>query len=182
MLLGMSLFKLGIIQGDRTYRFYMILALFCYIPGLSERGYSTWQDIQFQALPNIDTILGAPARLAVTVGHLALINLLMKTRTGGFVLRLFKAPGRIAFSLYLMQNFLGCWVIFPGFALGFWGRYGWFGLTMLALGFVTVQLLLANAWMKVFAMGPLERVWRSLAYQRLQPFRHRTQAADPVVV
>ncbi len=182
MLLGMALFKLGIIQGEKSRRFYLMLTLLCYIPGLAERAYGTWQQIQFQALPNIETITGPAARLAVTVGHLSLINLLMKTQTGGFILRIFKAPGRTAFSLYLMQNVFGCWVLFPGFALGLWGRYGWFGLSMLALGFITAQLLLANAWMKVFAMGPLEWVWRSLAYQHLQPFRHKADRADPITL
>ena len=37
---------------------------------------------------------------------------------------------------------------------------------------MTVQVLLANAWMLTFGVGPLEWVWRSLTYLRVHPFRY----------
>jgi uncharacterized protein len=49
MLLGMSLFKLGIIQGDRTPRCYLRFALLAYIPGLAARALDCWQQADFQA-------------------------------------------------------------------------------------------------------------------------------------
>ena len=181
MLLGMSLFKLGITQGNRSRNFYLWLALACYIPGLLERSIGTWQQMQLQALPNVETIAGPVARLAVTVGHLSLINLLIKTRIGSSLLSVFKAPGRTAFSLYLMQNALGCWILFPGFAFGLWGRFGWFGLSVVALALMFAQILLANLWMRSFAIGPLEWLWRSVTDQHLKPFRHSRSEIDPVL-
>ncbi len=181
MLLGMSLFKLGTTQGNRSRNFYLWLALACYVPGLLERSLGTWQQVQFQALPNVETIAGPVARLAVTVGHLSLINLLMKTRVGSSLLRVFKAPGRTAFSLYLMQNALGCWILFPGFAFGLWGRFGWFDLSVVALAVMSIQLLLANIWMRAFTFGPLEWLWRSLTDQQLKPFRHSKSEVDSVL-
>jgi uncharacterized protein len=38
---------------------------------------------------------------------------------------------------------------------------------------VVFQLALANLWVRWFVSGPLEWVWRSLAYCRKQPFRRR---------
>ncbi len=172
MLLGMSLFKLGIVQGERTRRFYTWLALVCYIPGLVERTFSDWQHVAFSGLPNVETAFGEPARLLVTVGHIALINLVMKTNMGRALLAPFRAPGRTAFTLYLMQNFLGDWILFPGFAFGLWGRYGWFGLTAIGLLVITAQLIVSNLWLRRFSMGPLEWLWRSLLYQRSLPIRY----------
>jgi uncharacterized protein len=72
-----------------------------------------------------------------------------------------------------MQNFLGMWVLFSGFGLGLWGRFGWSRLAIIALAVMAAQLILANVWTSAFAVGPLEWVWRSLAYLKIQPFRHR---------
>ena len=181
MLLGMALFKLGIMQGDRTSRFYLGLTLLCYGLGLSERIYGTWQRSFFQGIPNVETATGEAARLLVSVGHLALINLCMKTSAGRAFLSPFQAAGRMAFSLYLLQNFLCDWILFPGIGLGLWGRFGWFGLSMAVLALSAAQVVFANLWLKRFTMGPLEWVWRSLSRQRLQPFRHQQNDADPVL-
>lgn len=127
---------------------------------------------QFQALPNKAAIFYGVSSLLVTLGHVALINLLFKNRFGRALLAPLKAVGRTTFTLYLMQNFLGMWVLFPGFALGLWGRYSYFGLTLIALTILAVQIIMANVWLCYFTMGPLEWLWRSLTYKRLQPFRY----------
>jgi uncharacterized protein len=172
MLLGMGLFKLGILQGDRTPRFYLALALLAYIPGLATRALGCWQQADFQA-SHIGMFTGPLSRVAVTLGHVAAINLLLKGRVGQALLAPFKAVGRTAFSLYLMQNFLGMWVLFPGFGLGLWGRFGWSSLAMIAFGVMAAQVVLANLWVRAFGVGPMEWAWRSLAYLKIQPFRHR---------
>ncbi len=173
MLLGMGLFKLGIIQGVRTARFYLVLTLLAYIPGLTLRAITTWQQSDFQASPDIGMITASWSRVLVTLGHVALINLMLRSEAGQAVLSPFKAAGRTAFSLYLMQNFLGMWVLFPGFGFGLWGRFGWVGLMLIASAVIAVQVILANLWLHWFAMGPLEWLWRSLVHIRPQPFRHR---------
>lgn len=182
MAIGMALFKLRITQGGRSARFYAALALLAYLPGLALRADRTFVAVQFQALPNPAAIFAEPARLLVTTGHLALINLLAKTVSGRRLLAPFKAAGRMAFSLYLMQNFLSMWILFPAFALGLYGRFHWFGLTMLAFGMMAFQLVFANLWLRVFVIGPMEWLWRSLTYARLQPFRHTRTRPQAVVV
>ncbi len=174
MLLGMGLFKLGIIQGERPSGFYRVLASLAYGSGLAVRAWDCWQQVNFPAAPHIELFSGPLSRVAVTLGHVAAINLLLKGPAGRALLAPFKAVGRTAFSLYLMQNFLGMWVLFPGFGLGLWGRFGWAGLATIALGVMAAQVVLANLWVRAFAMGPMEWAWRSLAYLKLQPFRHPT--------
>ena len=182
LLLGMALFKFGITQGRRSTRFYVGLCLCGYAFGLTLRGISVWQELTAHGSPNLGALSYEPARCAVTVGHVALINLAVRTALGRRLLSPFKAAGRTAFSLYLMQNFLGMLVLFSPFGFGLWGRYGWFTLTVIACVVIAAQLALANVWLRHFAIGPMEWAWRSLTYWRLQPFRHRTGEANAVIV
>ncbi len=182
LLLGMAFYQFGITQGKRSTRFYWALGLCCYAPGLTLRGISVWQEISAHGSPNIETFSYEPARLAITIGHIALVNLAIRTTLGRRLLAPFKAAGRTAFSLYLMQNALGMLVLFPSFGFGLWGRYDWSQLTIIACVVMAAQLALANVWLRYFAIGPVEWLWRSLTYQSLQPFRHRTGVSNTVVV
>ena len=60
----------------------------------------------------------------------------------------FQAVGRTAFSGYLLQNFLGMWVLFPAFGFGLYGRFGWFGLTVIAFAVIVAQIVAANLWLR----------------------------------
>ncbi|AXC15709.1 membrane protein, putative [Acidisarcina polymorpha] len=179
-ILGMALYKFGVTQGERSTLFYACSAVFCYIPGLALRASDALVFIKFEGLPSKASIFSELARLLITLGHVALMNLLVRTRPGLRLLTPFKAAGRTAFSLYLIQNFLGMWILFPGFAFGLFGRFGWFGLTSIALAIMIAQLLLATLWLHFFTMGPLEWVWRSLAYNRQQPFRKHVAQFEAV--
>ena len=75
--IGMALFKLGITQGERSVRFYLLLAVCCYIPGLALRISAAWIFTRFNALPNHAAVFTEPARLLVTLGHVALLNLIV---------------------------------------------------------------------------------------------------------
>ena len=181
MLLGVALFKWGVIQGRRSRAFYLRLALPAYAFGLVARAWGAHEWMRFAPDPKLSWIWDEPARLAVTLGHVALINLLVQTGVGARLLAPFRAAGKTAFSLYVLQTFIGMWLLFPAFGLGLWDRFGWFGLTVTATVTIAFLLVLANIWVRFFAIGPLEWVWRSLAYGRRQPFRHRPQG-DPLVV
>lgn len=67
--------------------------------------------------------------------------------------------GRMSLSLYLLQTLVGL-ALFrgggpePGYAL----------LPPLALGIWLLQVLLAHLWLGRFPQGPLEGLWRRLAY------------------
>jgi uncharacterized protein len=179
--LGMALYKLGITQGNRTTGFYVCLTVFCYVPGFALRISDALVFTKFLALPNRAAIFSEFSRLLVSLGHVALINLLVRSALGKRCLAPFQAVGRTAFSGYLLQNLLGMWILFPAFGFGLYGHFGWFGLTMLAFTVIAVQIVMANLWLRWFAMGPFEWIWRSLTYKRVMPLRHRSTKADPVM-
>ncbi len=167
MLIGVALFKWGILQGTRSARFYLALMLAAYAIGLPLRLVGQESPITVGRFA-LDT--SELARLAVTIGHVGLVNLLLKTKIGERLLSPFKAAGRTALSLYLLQTIIGLWILFPYWGFGLWGRLGTTGLTGLATIVITVQLILSNVWLRFFNVGPFEWLWRSLAGGQRNPF------------
>jgi uncharacterized protein len=173
MLLGIALWKLGFIQGNRSTKEYLIALAVAYGFGLTARYVGGLERMAFAPIPKTIWMTQEYARIAVTIGHIALVNLLMKAVIGRKLLHPFLAAGQIAFTLYLMQSVIGVWIL--GFHLP--SAPGWANLALLAGLVVLFQLAFANLWVRWYASGPLEWVWRSLAYCRKQPFRRRRLTA-----
>lgn len=171
MLIGAALFKWGIIQGGRTRRFYAVLVMLAYLVGLTCRYFEVQQHLTYAPGPRIVWFTEEIGRLAMTLGHLALVNLLLFTQSGRWLLSPFKAAGRTAFSLYVMQTLITMWLLFPGFGLGLWGKFGWAAMLGITLAIILVQLVIANLWLRHSAIGPVEWLWRSLVQLKPQPFR-----------
>ena len=175
MLLGMALFKWGFFTGGRSPRTLLLLMLAAYALALPLRAIDVAQHLRQTPEPQLAWMTEEIARLALTFGHLCLACLLLSFDWGARLLAPFKAAGRTAFSLYLMQTLIAGWLIFPGIGLGWFGRYGWAGMTVIALAIIAFQVLLANLWLRGFAMGPVEWLWRSLVEWRRLPFRRAAQ-------
>jgi uncharacterized protein len=174
MLLGIALWKWRVIQGGRSARFYLALMLACYAFAIPLRVIGAQEYASLLPIARTQWITHEVARIAMTVGHLALINLAVKAVAGQWLLAPFKAAGRTAFSLYLLQQIVGIYILFaPWWPWDLWSKLSWTGLFGTALAVLAAQLVLANLWLRWFAAGPFEWAWRSLAYVRLQPFRRR---------
>jgi uncharacterized membrane protein YeiB len=169
MLIGVALFKWGILQGTRSRRFYLAMTIGAYAVGLPLRWIIT-HDLS-EGLASFDA--SEIARIAITIGHVGLVNLFLQSKVGEFILRPFKAAGRTAFSLYLMQTIIGMFILFPPWGFGFWGEFGSTGLVVIASVVIIVQIIFANLWLRTFTFGPFEWVWRSLIVWQMQPFRRR---------
>lgn len=169
MLIGVALWKWGVMQGQRSTRFYLRLTLAAYGFGLTARIIGVQEVMAFDLLPRTIWFTGEFARLAVGIGHLGLIHLLLRSRAGHAALSVFKAPGRMAFSLYFAEQFVGRYILFAPFGLDLWGRYGWAEMAAISTLGVVMLVGFANLWMRCFVSGPLEWLWRSLAYVKLQP-------------
>lgn len=172
MLIGVAMWKWGIIQGQRSALFYLILAGLAYGFGITARWMGAQEIMAFSPQPKTIWITAEFARLAVGVGHLALFNLLVKSRIGWLVLSPFRAAGRTAFSLYYIEQIIGLHILFSPYGMNLWGRFGWAEMTAIAATMFVGLLVVANIWVRYFAMGPLEWLWRSLSYLKWQQFRH----------
>ncbi|MFC0204955.1 DUF418 domain-containing protein [Novosphingobium soli] len=170
MFIGMALFKWGVIQGERSARFYAGLAVASYAVGCGLRAWHVADLYRFALAPPLSSAASEFARLAVTLGHVGLLNLMMKTEAGRNLLAPFKAAGRMAFTIYIFTSLVTLWFVFAPWGLGLWGRFGWTELALAATVIDVVMLVFANLWLRHFVSGPLEWLWRSLAYGKRQPF------------
>lgn len=165
MLIGIALWKWGVIQGQRSALFYAITLILAYGFGLAARWIGVTEMLSFSPIPKTIWMTSEFARLAMGLGHVSLINLLMKA-----------AAGRTAFSLYFLQQLISLHLLFAPYALNRWGGYGWADLALIAIVMYVGLLLLANLWVRFFVNGPMEWLWRSLAYLKWQPFLRREGA------
>jgi uncharacterized protein len=172
MLIGMALFKTGVIQGRAAPRVYWILLLVGYGIGLAWRVPAAVADMRFDALPHIGWVLAPAARLPMTLGHLGAVTLLLGTGVGARLLAPFQAAGQMPLTLYFSASLMAI-LVFGGPFLGLWNTMGYGALFTLALAVIAGQLVFANLWLRPFVTGPAEWVWKSLSYIERQPFVRR---------
>jgi len=109
--------------------------------------------------------LGSPA---LSFSYVFGIALLVQCERWRRLVRPVAAVGRMALTNYLMHSLVFTFVA-NGYGLGYYGRVRpLIGLAM-TLGTFVVQILLSNWWLRRFRYGPMEWLWRSLSYGRLQP-------------
>ncbi len=166
MFVGAGLVKWGVIQGERSPTFYLSLAAAGYLIGISLNIAEAWPvwTSQFKAPFVWGPMTHQVSRIAVTFGHLGLILLVFGTSVGRRLLRPFAAVGRLALSNYIAQTLVCQWLLFPGFGLGLFGRFGLARLWAIVLAINVVQVIASNLYLRRFQMGPLEWVLRRLAY------------------
>ena len=171
MLLGMALFQWGVIQGRKAAPVYVAMAVAGYAIGVPLRTLAINESLAFTPDPKIGWITWDIARLALTLGHLGLLNLVLKSSVGAWILSPFQSSGRMPLTIYLSASFIGMWVLFSPLGVGLWGKNGWAGMEAIALIVIAAQLVFANVWLRYFESGPIDWVWKSLAYREAQPFR-----------
>jgi uncharacterized protein len=179
MLLGMALFKLGILTGRAPTHTYALLMFIGYTIGLGinihevdlmERGGFGLEAMQDAAL-TYD--LG---RIPMTLGHVGLLCLLARARPFATCKRVLAAAGQMALTNYLAQSII-CAFVFTGIGFGLYGQLQRYELYYV-VGFIWLaELIWSSWWLKRFRFGPAEWLWRSLTYGELQPMRRTSERA-----
>jgi uncharacterized protein len=163
MLVGMGLFKLGVLSGTRSARIYLAMTGLGFGLGLPIAWYGAeraraldWDLADFMLA---GTQLSYWSDLAVGLGWIGLVMLLCRA---GWQARAVAAVGRTALSNYLLQTIL-CTTIFYGHGLGLFARVDRVGQLLIVLGIWIVQLAWSRWWTRRFAVGPVEWAWRRAA-------------------
>jgi len=84
------------------------------------------------------------------------------------LLMAFYPAGRMGLTTYLMQTVMGV-VVFYGIGLNQLGTMGAAWSVLIGMAFFLAQLYVSQLWLNTFRYGPVEWLWRSLTYLRLQP-------------
>jgi uncharacterized protein len=69
-----------------------------------------------------------------------------------------------------MQTII-CVLIFYGFGFGLFGKVERIWQFLIVVAIYVFQLWFSQLWLKHFRFGPLEWLWRSLTYRKLQTMR-----------
>lgn len=175
MLLGMALFKLGIINGLRSKNYYRNLALLCLIPGLLIVTYGATLMVEsgFEDAIKIQMVYGQInflASIVVALGYIGLFHWFYLSDGGRWFKSRFEAVGQMAFTNYISQSVL-CTLIFYGIGFGLFSTLSRAELILVAIAVFTLQFVWSKWWLEKFNFGPLEWLWRSLTYFKLQPFK-----------
>lgn len=143
-----------------------------------------WQAPIKQALPALNQGAGAaawsalvglsgPLLLGIAFGTIFVLLYLRESWRRW--LRRFAPVGRMALSNYLMQTAV-CSAIFYGYGFGVGPDYGTASWFVVWAALFSVQMALSRWWLARFRFGPMEWLWRTLTYGRLQPMRMQASA------
>ena len=118
----------------------------------------------------ISYAFGVPA---LALGLIALVATLWQKAAWRRLLAWLAPVGRMALTNYLMQTVI-CVFIFYGYGFGQYGRFGATKATLTALAIFLCQILVSALWLKYFAYGPMEWIWRQLTYRKRLSLRLKT--------
>jgi uncharacterized protein len=175
MLLGIVLYKLKIITGEKSAKFYALMVLAGYGIGLSVNYWevTTIMNSNFAFLAYSKTNLTYDiGRVAIVLGHVGAIMLFSKANILNGLKRSIAAVGKMALSNYIMHSLI-CMVIFTGVGFGMFGKLQRYELYFVVFAIWIFQLIVSPIWLRYFYYGPMEWVWRTLSYRNNPHFRKR---------
>ena len=163
MLLGILLYKLNIIQGNKDISFYKIISIYGFSIGLPLSIYSIYLLVSSGYDPSvlfISNIFNTLSVIPMVLGYTGVLTIL-NLRLRETITDRLRACGRLAFSNYIVQTIFGVFIL------------GAFGLDTFSRAqlmiFVFMVWVIQIAWSKPildrFNYGPLEWLWRKLTYR-----------------
>jgi uncharacterized protein len=176
MLLGMGLYKLGVLTLQVRTRIYLAMLALGYAVGLTVNIAETrWIiDNGFSFLAYKQAAISYDlGRLAMTMGHLGALMLFLKSGALSWLRRSMAAVGRMAFTNYITHSVVAL-TLFTGF--GLFGTLERHQLYLIVFAVWAMQLVISPVWLRHFRFGPLEWLWRYLTYGERPPFRRASPA------
>lgn len=116
-------------------------------------------------------------RIAMAFGHIGVVMIFCKSSFLTFLKKALAAVGKMALTNYIMQSVI-CAIVFTGVGFSLYGQLQRYELYYVVFSIWLFQLIASPIWLSYFRFGPLEWLWRSLTYKKLQPFRHSTKQSE----
>ena len=173
MLIGIALFKLGVLTGEKPTSFYLMMMGIGYPIGIAINYYELRLvlDDNFSLLSfsesNVSYYWG---RFFVAMGHIGLIMLFCKSRFFGWLKAGLAAVGKMALTNYIMHSVI-CMVVFTGVGFGLFGELQRYQLLYVVFSIWIFQFIASPIWLRYFHYGPMEWIWRNLSYRKVHALR-----------
>lgn len=174
MLLGMALYKYGILQGDRGIKFYRHLMMGGFAVGLAinlfeaYRAYSSGFAV-LETFPYMQWTYHF-GRLGMAMGWFGLLMVLIKADLGKALRKRLGAVGRMALTNYLSHSVI-CMILFTGAGFGLVGEFSRFEIYLFVAGIWLFALWFSPWWLQRYFFGPVEWLWRGLTYGKFSSNR-----------
>ncbi len=134
------------------------------LAGLVLSGLAAWAAVTDPALERtylVFVLAGMPGAFLLAAAYFwGLLRL-----PDGRLRRTLAAVGRTALSNYLLQSLCAA-VIFHAWGFGLYGKLTFPQTMLVAVGIVLLQIAWPAWWLRHFRFGPMEYLWRLLAYGR----------------
>jgi len=175
MFIGMAFFKSGILTGKAPTKVYwwlfigglgsgLIVSYFRLSP-LLHYNYN-----RFDITKNIPMEFYEISRTLRSLGIFGLIMLMYKSGWFKWLFALARPVGQMAFTNYLMQSFM-CGLFFSGIGFGWFGQLQLYQIYYVVAVVWIIEVAWSHIWLYYFRFGPLEWLWRSLTYWKIQPMK-----------
>ncbi|MCP4902707.1 MAG: DUF418 domain-containing protein [bacterium] len=174
MLIGMALFKLGVLSAKRSKKFYSLMMVFGFGAGLPIVAYGIMRNFAAEWSVEYSMFLGFQynywGSVAVALGYIGLVMLICLSAPRLRFLKTLASVGRMALTAYLLQTII-CTAIFYGHGFGLFGSVDRISQIAVVLMVWVLLLVLCPLWLRHFRFGPFEWLWRTLTYMKVQPLR-----------
>jgi uncharacterized protein len=172
MLLGMVLYRIGLITARFSRITYFLLGWTGLAIGLTIILYGVHRQFAMNWEATYSFFWGTQfnywGSLFIGLMWIALVMLVCKTPGIQAWTHPFAAVGRMALTNYLLQTLM-CTTLFFGHGFGLFGRVERVGQIGIVFAIWVLQLLMSTWWLARFRFGPMEWLWRSLTYWKVQP-------------
>lgn len=179
MLIGMGLYKLGVLSGKASAGVYQGLVA----AGLGALAIVSMAETTYMLLPSHPWPSRALARWlqsatapVVSLAYVGLMVMATRARLWKAIPAVLAPVGQMAFTNYLTQSVLMTVLLYGGRGPGLYGKVDRPFLAAAVVVIWLLQILWSRWWMARFTMGPLEWLWR-LAYRGPMPLRRERRMA-----
>ncbi len=171
MLLGMILYRKGILSGDKSTAYYKKMIWVGFVPGLilSSIGLSQVYTSEWSGayVMNIGANSKFISGLFMALGYIGLVIWIYKKEIFKKLQNRLQATGRMAFTNYIGMSII-CTFIFNGHGLGLFGTFDRLQQFLIVIAVWVIMLIISPLVLKIHQFGPLEWLWRKLTYFSFQ--------------
>lgn len=171
MLLGMILYRKGILSAEKSTAYYIKMMWIGFVPGLILSGVglshvyaSEWNAAYVMTIgANYKFVSG----LFMSLGYIGLVIWCYKKGIFKKFQTRLRATGRMAFTNYIGMSVI-CTLIFNGHGLGIFGTLDRLQQFLIVISVWILILIISPLVLKNYRFGPLEWSWRKLTYFSLK--------------
>ena len=171
MLLGIILYRKGILSADKSTAYYNNMIWLGFVPGLiiSSLGLNQVYSSDWSGayVMNIGANYKFVSGLLMALGYIGLVIWIYKKGIFKKLQNRLQATGRMAFTNYIGMSVI-CTLIFNGHGLGLFGTLDRLQQFLIVIAVWVIMLIISPLVLKNYRFGPLEWLWRKLTYFSFQ--------------